>query len=170
VATSHAEKVMLGEAGEALVLSRLLRHGHVASLAPRTWKADDILIHGGPSIQVKTSDKGRRPEWLLAREIDVRSSRFFALADYRDPIAPVVYVLPSEDLERAADTADRCYYEQRPLSKPFSGRTISDGWNHDVLEFPSGWLQPYREAWNLIPGPAPDPPTSVLDGGEGIHS
>lgn len=38
--------------------------------------------------------------------------------------------------------ADRCYYEQRPLSKPFTGRTISDGWNHDVPKFPAGWLQP----------------------------
>jgi len=54
--TSQAEKLLLGEAGEFLVLTRLLRHGHVASQAPRNWKADDILIHGGQSIQLKTTD------------------------------------------------------------------------------------------------------------------
>jgi len=148
--TSHNSKVLLGEAGEHLVLSRLLRRGHVASQAPRTWTADDILIHGGQSVQVKTTDKGKRPEWLVGSSIEVSPLRFFALVDYRDPFAPVVYVVPSQSLEDAVAEADRRYYEQRPQSKPFAGRTISDGWNHDVPEFPAGWLQPYREAWGQL--------------------
>ena len=62
----------------------------------------------------------------------------------------MVYLVPSESLEDAVAEADRCYYEQRPQSKPFGGRTISDGWNHDVPKFPAGWLQPYREAWGQL--------------------
>lgn len=150
VATPHAEKVLLGEAGEHLVMSRLLRHGHLASQAPRTWKADDILIHGGCSVQVKTTNKGLKPEWLVGKSIEVSPVQFYALVDYRDALNPVVYVVPSGDLEVAAETADRRYYEQRPNSKPFDGRTVRDGWSHDVPEYPDGWLQRYLEAWSLV--------------------
>jgi len=148
--TPHNSKVLLGEAGELLVLSRLLRSGHVASQAPRTWAVDDILIHGGQSIQVKTTDKGKRPEWLVGRRLDVSPHRYFALVDYRDSLAPVVYLVPSQSLEDAVSEADLRYYEQRPQSKPFEGRTISDPWNHDVPKYCAGWLQPYREAWGQL--------------------
>ena len=150
VATPQNSKLLLGEAGEALVLSRLLRLGHLASLAPRNWTSDDILIHGGQTVQVKATDKGPRPEWMLGIKIDASPLRFFALVDYTDALTPIVYVIASPTLEEVAATADRLYYEQRPNSKPFGSRTVRDGWNHDVPQYPTGWLQQYREAWGQL--------------------
>jgi len=54
----QGKKVLLGEAAEHLVLARLLRRGYVASQAPRTWKADDILVYGGPRVQVQATTTG----------------------------------------------------------------------------------------------------------------
>jgi hypothetical protein len=123
---------------------------HVASQGPRTWKADDILIFGGATVQVKTTDKGTKAGWLVGA-IDVLPLRFYAFVDYSDALQPVVYVIPSRTAEDAAATADRRYYEQRPNSKPWGGRVLSDPWGHDVPEFPPGWLDAYKEAWHLIP-------------------
>ena len=46
---------------KVLVLAGLLRRGHVASQAPRAWKADDILGRAGLQIQTiheNTGDRG----------------------------------------------------------------------------------------------------------------
>lgn len=147
MASSHSEKLLLGEAGEHLVISRLLRHGHLAGQTPRTWRADDVLIHGGQSIQVKTT-KGA--EWLISKDLSVDPRRFYALVDYRELLAPLIYVLPTRELAQACRTADRRYYEQRPASKPFDGYVVRDGWTHDVPEYPAGWLQSYLEAWDQL--------------------
>lgn len=150
VVKAHDKKITLGEAGEFLVLSRLLRRGIVASQGPRTWKADDILTSTGRTVQVKTTDKGPRPVWMVGASIDVSPSRFFALVDYRDMSAPVVYVLPSQELEEAVSVADRTYYELRPASKPWGGRTIENGWRFEVPGYGRGWLDKFKEAWDPI--------------------
>ena len=102
-----------------------MRHGLVASQGPRTWKADDILIQGGLTVQVKTTDKGQKAGWLIS-SIDIQRTRFYALVDYSFALAPIVFVVPSAIAKDATATADRRYYEQRPNSKPWGGRVLSD--------------------------------------------
>jgi hypothetical protein len=81
VSSSQREKVLLGEAGEHLVPSRLMRHGHVASQAPRASKADDLLIGGGARVQVKTTTKGAEHGWVVTDAND-DAELFYALVDF----------------------------------------------------------------------------------------
>ena len=98
--TPQNGKLLLGEAGEHLVISRLLARGILAFLAPRGWKSDDVMLHSGFTLQVKTTDKSRN--WLVGKVL-VEPSRFYAFVDYRLPDAPVVYVLPSAKVFAAAE-------------------------------------------------------------------
>jgi hypothetical protein len=41
--SSQDDKIRLGEAAEHLVLSRLMRHGHVAAQAPRRYSTFDLF-------------------------------------------------------------------------------------------------------------------------------
>jgi hypothetical protein len=151
MANGQNTKILLGEAGELLVLTRLLRYGVVAGQSPRGWKTDDLFSHEGLRVQVKTTDKGPRPQWMVGYDLGVDEMRFYVFVDYREPITPICYVLPSGKLEEVISNADECYYQQRPASKRWGSRTLSDGWNHDVPDYPAGWLQEYRERWELIP-------------------
>src|ERR1700722_3005309 len=61
---SYNERLFLGEAGEHLVLVRLLRRRILVSQAPRAWADDDILGIDGLRIQVKATDRGVEHGWM----------------------------------------------------------------------------------------------------------
>ena len=55
--SDQRQRVMIGEAGEHLVVSRLLARGYVAGQLPRTYKQDDVYAEVNDhavQLQVKT--------------------------------------------------------------------------------------------------------------------
>ena len=150
--TPQYSKVMLGEAGEYLVVSRLLARGRLAFLAPRNWRADDVMLESGFKIQVKTTDKSRN--WLVSK-VMVEPSRFYAFVDYHLAEAPVVYVLPSAKVFDAAEALHLAVTAAHPNYKDIGMRNIQDPWIRQpgVAPYEPGWLEEYREAWSLIEEP-----------------
>src|SRR5208282_4106127 len=103
VATIQQARVLLAEAGEHLVVSRLLGLGYVAGQLPRTYRADDVyvecvnqqIVH----FQVKTTQLERNG-WPVSR-IEDDPTRFFAFVNLFQRLAPVVYVIPSATVRDA---------------------------------------------------------------------
>ena len=151
MATSSEHKILLGEAGEQLVLSRLLRLGFIASQAPRTWRSDDIYLSNGISLQVKTTVKKRN--WMVGK-VEVQEHRFYALVDYSDPFVPTVFVMPSKDIFAASEALHIAV--QSKAKTPNFGlaiRNIQDPWipTDAPPEYLPGWLEErYLEAWHLL--------------------
>jgi hypothetical protein len=150
MAGSNEAKVLLGEAAEHLVLARLLRRGYVASQAPRAWKADDILVQGGPRIQVKATVRGKKAGWMVGN-VGVDKERFYAFVDFSDEALPVVYVLPSTTVRDAAESYDNTYHQVHPSAKQGDIRKVEDPMKVPVDGYPPGWLEEYREGWHAIP-------------------
>ena len=145
----QATRVLLGEAGEHLVLANLLRRGYVASQAPRAWKADDILVQGGPRLQVKATVGGVKYGWVVGH-VDADEDRFYALVDFKDGSAPVCYVVPSQTVRRAAELNHGLWMRTHPTSQSPILK-VQDPFRQDVEGFPPGWLVEFREAWGSIP-------------------
>ena len=147
--TPQNDKALLGEAGEHLVISRLLARGLLTFLAPRGWKSDDVMLESGLTFQVKTTDKSRN--WLVGKVL-VEPARFYAFVDYHLPDAPVVYVLPSAKVFDAAEALHRAVSAAHPNYKDTGMRNIQDPWirQSGVSPYLPGWLEEFREAWALI--------------------
>jgi hypothetical protein len=152
MATPQNEKILLAEAAEHLVISRLLRLGYPASQAPRTWRADDVLIDQGPSLQVKATDKGL--SWMVGR-VRPNDRQFYALVDFRQRFAPVVYVLSNEDVRKVIQAAHVADTVVHPLWKDMGMRNVQDPWSKSSVspEYPNGWLEDFRERWDQLPAP-----------------
>ena len=149
VPTPQVNKVLLGEAGEHLVISRLLARGILAYQAPRNWKSDDVMLESGVTIQVKTTDK--KPNWLVGN-VHVDPKRFYALVDLRIADAAVVYVLSSAQVYEAAEALHRAVSSAHPNYKDIGMRNIQDPWIRQpaLAPYEPGWLAPYREAWGQL--------------------
>jgi hypothetical protein len=145
MAGSQNEKILLGEAAEHLVISRLLRLGYVASQAPRTWRADDVLVDQGPSFQVKAT-RSKKLRWMVGK-IPQRDNQIWALVDFREEQQPVVYVLTNEEI-RAVNDAQSSAFESRNF-KDVGIYVLSDPWptKIKVEGYQDGWLEQYREKW-----------------------
>jgi hypothetical protein len=149
MAKSQNDKVLLGEAAEHLVLAGLLRRGHVASQAPRAWKADDILGRDGLRIQVKATDKGKQHSWMVGN-VEADPRRFYALVDFSDVQDPHVYIVPSITIREAAEEADREGHRLHPHAKQTGMRKVQDPYPYYVNGYKKGWLEDYRDQWTQL--------------------
>lgn len=160
-------KKYTGDVGEHWVLCRLIRAGYTAVLAPTNAKAVDILAadrDGKPlSIQVK-SKRGTSKGWRLTEDAENMSDPrlFYCLVDLgRDGNLgpPEVYVVPSSriahhtrlghaewlkgvgrDGKPHKDNPIRVILDPVPRSEADAVRA----------EFPDGWLERYKENWNIL--------------------
>jgi hypothetical protein len=152
MATTQEEKILLGEAAEHLVLARLLRRMYLASQGPRGLTADDILIKGGLTMQVKANKTGPKGGWFVDQS-EPRSSSFYALVDFTYEDEPIVYVLPSDLVQRTIEAEHKANLRRNPSAKDSGIRKIHDPWgrNGPPPGYKDGWLAQYREAWDLLP-------------------
>jgi hypothetical protein len=67
---------------------------------------------------------------------------------------PVTYIVPSGVVANALSQSHQAW-----LAKPGRGgrphrdhdmRRIQPVFNHDLAEFPPGWMNEYKEAWDLL--------------------
>ena len=156
MATPQQTRVLLGEAGEHLVVSRLLGLGYVAGQLPRTYRSDDVYVECADQrivhFQVKTTQLETN-NWPVHR-VEDEPTRFFAFVNLFERLSPVVYVVPSATVRHALELHAKLYFLDHPpeikpgvpaIRDPFrSPRIATEG-------YPKGWLEQYREAWNLLP-------------------
>jgi len=152
MAIDQNKKLALGESGEQLVVSRLLRLGYTAMQLPNNWQGDDILTKHGFSVQVKTTGSGKL-KWMIG-QVESSSRRYFALVDYRQALSPDVYIMKSQDLVELISESHRAYKVARPHVKDVGIRTIQDPWPSflEMSSFRTGWSKDYLERWDLLPG------------------
>lgn len=151
MASGHNLKLALGEAGEHLIVSRLLMLGYTAMQLPNNWQGDDILTKHGFSIQVKTTGSGAL-KWMIGH-VEPEEHRYFALVDYRKIAEPVIYIMSSKALVEIIDEQFQAYKLARPHVKDVGIRTIQDPWPSylEMEKFPTGWSAAFRERWDLLP-------------------
>lgn len=154
------QKALVGPAGEHYVLFRLYQQGFLASLAPPGSPTVDVLVLSPDetiiaSLQVKTRTYGRDQGWHMSKKHEdiVAPRLFYAFVDL-EPELPVTYIIPSNVVASAVSQSHRAW-----LTTPGRGgrphrdhdlRRIQPMFDNDLPEFPSGWMEQYREAWHLL--------------------
>lgn len=155
------EKSLIGPAGEHYCLAQLLRRGILAAAAPPGVPDIDLLILSvdGQStratVQVKTRTYGSDGGWhMKAKHERVVSDRlFYAFVDF-EPEVPVVYTVPSRKVADVLRTQHEVW-----LRTPGRGgrphndhgmRRLRPAYDFPVDGAEPGWMEPYREAWDLI--------------------
>lgn len=162
-----SKSTLLGAAGEHYVMCELLRRGYIAALAPQGVPNSDIVvtdIEGQRlcSIQVKTRrDIGSDGGWhMKAKHENIIGDRvFYCFLDFgkEEKSIPQIFIVPSTIVAKALKEA-----YQHWLNKPGkNGQAHKDG-NfrrflpdyskifEDKNSYPAGWLEKYRNAWQLL--------------------
>lgn len=154
------DSILIGAAGEHYALYELQRRGLLAAQSPANAYAADILVFSptmsvGSMVQVKTRTSGRDGGWHMRAKHErfFHPRLFYAFVDLEPP-SPVVYVMPSSVV---ADALTRSH--QAWLALPGRGgrahrdndmRRVVPIFPHQVDGFPSGWLDAYRDRWDLL--------------------
>jgi hypothetical protein len=128
----------------------------LAAQAPRGTRKADILVNfldgGTPClIQVKARLKGADGGWHMKRkhETEVATDLFYCFVDF-EPTQPDVYVIPSELVARVI-TLDHSTWLATPgrnnvVHKDSDMRRLRP----HSLGMPEGWMESYKEKWDLI--------------------
>lgn len=157
---TQLKKSLVGPAGEYYVLYRLHHQGLLASLAPRGAPTVDVLVLSHDetvvaTLQVKTRSYGTDGGWHMSpkHESIVQPRCFYAFVDF-EPEPPVTYIVPSKVV---ADVIGRAH--QAWLATPGKGgrphqdnpmRRVQPNYGLALAEYPDGWLEAYRERWDLL--------------------
>lgn len=154
------EKALVGPAGEHYVLFRLYQHGMLASLAPPGSPTVDVLVMAPDetitaTMQVKTRTRGRDKGWHMGEKHEsiVEPRCFYAFVDL-EPETPVTYIIPSKVVADVLTKAHRAWLStpgakgQQRRDTEF--RRIVPTYGAEFLEYPSGWMEKYRERWDLL--------------------
>lgn len=151
------------------MLSQLLIRGYLAAPAPVGTPDVDLLVTGETGetfarVQVKTRSAayGRLKAWTMSprHEQLVDDRMFYALVDFeQQPTA--VYVVPSAVVAQVISTASRLYQStpgpRVAQRKPNRFRQIEQGYGPDMPDFQVGWMEPYRDRFDLLGEPGSDP-------------
>lgn len=165
-----SRSTVLGAAGEHYVMCQLLRRGLIAALAPVGVPNADIVVsdHIGDrlcAVQVKTrNEKGSDGGWHMSRKHEFihADTLFYAFLDFGKTLVdpPACFIVPSQVV---ADVVKRSH--EVWLATP--GKAGQQRADSDFRRFlpdydrmglvfgcGPGWLEPYRESWDLIEGTA----------------
>lgn len=151
---------LTGAAGEHYVLYRLLRLNLCAGLPPAGTPDVDLLIvdEGAAvitSLQVKTRTTGADGGWhMKVKHETLRSPRlFYVFVDFQ-PEHPVCFVIPSPVVAEVVGRSHAAW-----LRTPGRGgrrhaqtdmRRVLPRYPFEVEGFASGWMDEYRERWELL--------------------
>jgi hypothetical protein len=169
---------LTGVAGEHYVLSELLRQGYIAALAPTGVPNADIVVTNMEgsrlcSIQVKTRRGiGADGGWHMKakHENPLGDRHFYCFVDFQEPqkVRPLVYMIPAVVVARVLTEA-----HQKWLSTPGQkGQPHKDGPMRRLLPdykktwtsenpYPAGWMDCYRDAWDILRLERTDPETPL---------
>lgn len=172
---------IVGAAGEYHVLSQLLRRGWIATLAPDGAPNMDILVTDENSdklcaIQVKTRrDIGKDKGWHMKpnHETMISDDLFYVFVDVgKKPSDPTIsYILPSKVVAdclrityqgwlKTPGKGGRPHKENKlrrlvPDHSYYVKPTSAEG-EATVRKYGVGWMDPYKENWNILGLPVAD--------------
>lgn len=156
---SKVDTILVGAAGEHLVLSRLLARGMLAAQAPRGVRKVDILVNHLDDrppvlIQVKTTTTGQRSGWTMSsRHEHIRDQDlFYCFVDLK-PDNPTVHVIPAAVVADVL-TQDHDIWIATPGKhgqphNPTAIRSLRPG----CAGQDPGWMDPFLENWTLGESP-----------------
>lgn len=159
----HVRKssVLTGAAGEHFVLYKLLRMGLLAGLPPTGAPDVDVLIIDESarvltSLQVKTRRKGADKGWhMKAKHETLISDRLFYVFVDMEPDEPISYVIPSAVVAEVVRKENASWlHTPGKNGQPHNQsdmRRVQPKYSYPVEGFPEGWMERYREAWELFP-------------------
>lgn len=132
----------------------------LASLAPPGSPTVDVLVLTPDqsviaSLQVKTRTYGRDKGWHMSikHESIAEPRLFYAFVDL-EPDLPVTSIVPSSVVADVLKKAHRAWLDtpgakgQAHKDSPF--RRILPTYAEKVPGYPAGWLNEYRERWDLL--------------------
>jgi hypothetical protein len=147
---------LTGAAGEHLVLSRLLSRGMLAAQAPRGTRKADVLVNyldgGQPClIQVKSRQFGSDGGWHMKEKHESQQEEdlFFCFVDFQ-PEEPVVFVVPADVVAEAISIDYKIWLETPGMKGQARNATQLRRLKPLMLGKPEGWLDEYKERWDLI--------------------
>lgn len=155
---AQADRHLHGAAGEHWVLYKLLRRGGIedATQASAGMKEHDLnvqLLDGSRKrvqVKMRTTPGGNRG-WWVSKNPATDDDLLYVLVDDSEKGGPVAYVVPSWVIAKCVSeiTEAKGRRLDRPMICPSFGKL-------DLPSFPDGWLERYRESWDLF-GPDTGP-------------
>jgi len=145
------------------VLFRLYQQGMLASLSPPGSPTVDVLVLAADesviaTLQVKTRTYGADKGWHMSEKHEHISQPrcFYAFVDLEvsEKMLPVTYVVPSGEVAKVVAASHRIW-----LAMPGKGgrahrdtpiRRLKPVNDPPIPGYPAGWLDHYRERWDLL--------------------
>lgn len=153
---------MIGHAGEHYVIYELHRRGHLAALAPEGSPTSDVLVmtpdgqSAACALQVKTrtgSSKWRG--WMFSKkhETIISDGLAYVLVDL-NPSPPHLFIVPSDVVADAVARSHKAWLAGKPKKgttrKDTSMRAVHWEFPFDLAGYPPGWLEEWRDRWDLV--------------------
>lgn len=157
---THLERALVGPAGEHYVLYRLHMMGMLASLAPTNAPTVDILVLNedetiAATIQVKTRTYGSDGGWHMKKKHETlkRPNLFYVFVDL-EPETPATFIVPSSVVAEVVREAHKVWLampgKKGKEHKDHDMRRVLPAYNFNVPIAPPGWLESYKDAWQLL--------------------
>ena len=127
---------LVGAAGEHFVMYQLYKRGLMVGQPPQGVADVDLLVLDEKanivkSIQVKARSKGADGGWhMKAKHEELRNPRLWFVFVDMEPVEPICYVMPSSVVAKIVQLSHSIW-----LGLP---------------GFPDGWMDQYRERWDLL--------------------
>jgi hypothetical protein len=163
------QRALVGPAGEHYCLAQLMLRGYLATPAPPGTPEVDILVLSpdgvtvAATVQVKTRTYGHDQGWHFKKKHEqLRYDRmFYALVDF-EPTAPAVYIMPSTQIATILAEWFQVWVttlgargQQRNPDNPM--RRLLPDMGKEVTSGPPGWLDAYRDRYQLLGEPGATP-------------
>jgi hypothetical protein len=143
--------------GERHVVAELRRRGIEYRLEPQP-RRNDIVVKSGAgrlTLQVRVTSLGQRQGWLLTKELEgVTDDRLLYAFVNTLPSVPETFLIPAAIVSDVLRTSHAAW-----LATPGRGgqphrdqpmRMILMDYHFPVQGYPPGWLEQYRERWDLL--------------------
>lgn len=156
---------LTGAAGEHFVMSQLLRRGLIAALAPAGVPNCDIIVTDDIgdrlcAVQVKTRNStGADGGWHMSKKHEALTSPtlFYCFVDFAvgQDCGPFTYVVPSGTVAHVLFECHQAWLHQPrkrgQRRKDNDLRRFLPDYSHlQMGKYEAGWLERYREAWQLL--------------------
>jgi hypothetical protein len=142
------------------VLFRLYQQGLLASLSPPGAPRVDVLVLDRDesviaTVQVKTRTYGYDGGWHMKvkHEHVVQDRCFYAFVDL-EPEVPATFVVPSKIVANVLRASHQAWLaipgRNGRAHRDNVMRRVRPAYSYEVPGYPPGWLDGYRERWDLL--------------------